>query len=396
MITLVLTPDSPVPTKAATNNTYGGTVAVVFSGRFNPEADLLIAANEDGTITLFSVHPTSSPPSLHMIASPYFVGGAGHPPSAAAFSPNENVLVVADPIGKSLWAFDTSLSGLKPLVGSPFVMAESPRALSFHPRYNRPGDLLAVANGEGTISTFIVSSSGLTTWSAPVIAPGALSVAFSPSGKSLASGNADFSGNGANSVSVFSVGSGTLTPLSGSPFAIPAPFVPVPSPYNSFASPTSPSNAGLAPWPSGTSVEFNPSSDSEIGVVLFAYFAGLLGLRPAVTPTKLEYLPTVPEPILPYYLLLIPGVCPVASRFSPNGGLLAIGNAPVDQAPATAYVSLFDVRSSGLKPVAAPGPFYGTGDGLTVTSLAFNKGGNLLATANYFSLNRTVSLFTVT
>src|SRR6266545_520165 len=100
----------------------------------------------------------------------------------------------------------------------------------------------------------------------------------------------------------------------------------------------------------------------------------------------LEYLPTAPNPILPYYLVPIPGVCPVASSFSPDGRLLAIGNAPAgDQAPATAYVSLFNVEASGLKPVAAPGPFYGTGDGMTVTSLAFNKGGNLLATANYFS-----------
>jgi hypothetical protein len=130
---------------------------------------------------------------------------------------------------------------------------------------------------------------------------------------------------------------------------------------------------------------------------LFTYFAGLLGLRPATIPNILEYLPTVPDAILPFYQFLIPGVCPVSSAFSPDGRLLAIGNAPADeQAPPTAYVSLFNVETSGLKPVAAPGPFYGTGDGLTVTSLAFNKGGNLLATANYFSLNRTVSLFTVT
>jgi WD40 repeat protein len=135
-----------------------------------------------------------------------------------------------------------------------------------------------------------------------------------------------------------------------------------------------------------------------MAVVLFAYFAGLLGLQPSGAPTVLVYLPTAPAAILPDYEFWdppFPGLCPTASAFSPDGKVLAIGNAPTGDLPPTpAIVSLFTVQATGLKEVLGP-TFFETKDGFTVTSLAFNKSGNLLATANYYSLNRTVSLFIV-
>jgi DNA-binding beta-propeller fold protein YncE len=107
-------------------------------------------------------------------------------------------------------------AAFRQIAGSPFgPTGTQPASVAFSPS----GRLLATGNAQdNTVSVFSVGSSGaLTQVSGSPFATGSFpsSVAFSPSGGLLATANENDS-----TVSVFSVGSGgALTPVAGSPFA---------------------------------------------------------------------------------------------------------------------------------------------------------------------------------
>jgi WD40 repeat protein len=100
--------------------------------------------------------------------------------------------------------------------GSPFTTGHDPFSVAFSPS----GRLLATSNEtDATVSVFSVASNGALTQvngSPFATGNGPFSVAFSPGGRLLANANS----SGDNTVSVFSVASdGALTQVSGSPFA---------------------------------------------------------------------------------------------------------------------------------------------------------------------------------
>jgi 6-phosphogluconolactonase len=230
------------------------------------------------------------------------------------------------------------------VAGSPFATGttSNPVSVAFSPS----GGLLATGNtGTNSVSVFSVAPNGALTRvpGSPFptdLGPG--SVAFSPNGALLATANFDD-----NSVSMFSVGSnGALTPV-GFPLSI-----------------------GTAP----NSVAFNPGGgllatanyDPILGFSTVSLFSvGSNGTLSAVTGS--------PFPA---------GSEPQAVAFSPSGGLLAIANL------GDSTVSVFSLAATGtLNPVGS----FATG--ADPASVAFSPSGGLLATAD--SGGGTVSVFSV-
>ena len=211
--------------------------------------------------------------------------------------------------------------------------------------FSPSGALLATANiGANTVSVFSVGSGGaLTQVTGSPFATGAGpdSVAFSPSGALLAVANLD-----ASSVSVFSVGSGgALTQVAGSPFA-----------------------TGTAP----ESVAFSPSGALLATANASANTVSVFSVGSGGALTQVAGSP------------FATGTEPSSVAFSPSGALLATANFDANT------VSVFSVGSGGALSQVAGSPF-ATGAG--PESVAFSPSGALLAIANVNS--NTVSVFSV-
>jgi 6-phosphogluconolactonase (cycloisomerase 2 family) len=200
-----------------------------FDVAFSPNGQLLAAANYDSNnVSIFSVNQTTG--ALKEVSGSPF--STGSEPLAVAFSPSGGLLAVSnrgtDTV--SLFSVNQTTGALKAVSGSPFTTGENPVAAAFSPG----GELLATGNEgfrsgmeeEGSVSVFSVNptTGSLTADSLTDYGPGVVpfSIAFSPTGGFLATGNAKglASGHNAASVSVFAVDhtTGALEAVAGSPF----------------------------------------------------------------------------------------------------------------------------------------------------------------------------------
>ena len=178
---------------------------------------------------------------------------------------------------------------------------------------------------------------------------GTNAVAFSPSGKLLASAN--YGANGASTMSVSSVGpSGGLTRVPGSPFA------------NGFQS---------APG----SVAFSPSGKLLITANNYDGELGLFSVGPGGRVTRV--------PGTPFATGGEFGEGPTSVTFSPSGALLATASPGYG-------TEVFSVGPGGRLTRVAGSPFAGSVD---AEAVAFSPSGALLATASGFG--GTVSVFSV-
>ena len=203
------------------------TGAFAYSVAFSPSGGLLATANtDDNTVSVFSV---ASDGALTPVSGSPF--GTGNAPVSVAFSPSGGLLATANASDNTVSVFSVASDGaLTPVSGSPSATGTGPTSVAFSPG----GTLLAVANFglggdppslDNTVSVFSVASDGALTpvsGSPFTTGNGPGSVAFSPSGRLLATANtgaAGAPGFTGNTVSVFSVASGgALTQVSGSPF----------------------------------------------------------------------------------------------------------------------------------------------------------------------------------
>ncbi len=197
------------------------TVSVAFSpnGRLLAATSLLSPVLDGPSrVSVFSV---GSGAVLTPVSGSPFATGAF--PYSVAFSPSGGLLATANADDSTVSVFSVaSDGGLTQVSGSPFATGSAPVSVAFSPS----GGLLATANaGDNTVSVFSVASDGaLTPAGSPVSSQGTgpASVAFSPGGALLAVTNFGLGGDQPsldNTVSVFSVASdGAITPVSGSPF----------------------------------------------------------------------------------------------------------------------------------------------------------------------------------
>jgi 6-phosphogluconolactonase (cycloisomerase 2 family) len=182
---------------------------------FSPNGQLLAVANlVDDTVSVFSV--TGSGALAQVAGSPF---ATGKDPRAVAFDPAGNLLAVANAADNtvSLFGVNAPTGALHAANGSPFETGTDPLSLQFSP----DGKFLAVADhNDSTVSIFSVDQPAeqLTPRGGTAIATGLgpSSLAFSPNGALLATANTD-----ANTVSVFAFDStaGGLQPVTGSPYA---------------------------------------------------------------------------------------------------------------------------------------------------------------------------------
>jgi 6-phosphogluconolactonase (cycloisomerase 2 family) len=243
----------------------------------------------------------------------------------------------------SVFAVDQANGALSAVPGSPFAVGASPDSVTFSPG----GGLLAVANinitNDGAVSVFSVNQSTGALSAVPgspfADPSGPVSVAFSPTGRLLATANAGFS----NGVEVFSVDqtTGALTPVYAN------------------------ASEGLV-----FSVAFGPgggllAAASSRGVVVFSVdqTTGALSTAPGS----------------PFFSSQDP--VSVAFSLSPTGGLLAAANQQDS-------VSVLSVKQTGSVAPVAGSPFAA---GSSPTSVAFSPDGGLLADTNDASNN--VSIF---
>ena len=313
-----------------------------------------VGGRAPGTVSVLTV---ASDGTLTQVSGSPFATGATSAASAA-FSPNGGLIAVTN-LNGPVFDFPSFVSvfsvgpggALTQVSGSPFVTGRFPTSVAFSPS----GRLLATANaGDGTVSVFSVASDGaLTPVSGSPFATGSepASVAFSPSGGLMATAN-----EGDNTVSVFSVASdGVLTQVSGSPFASGA---------------SGPSSLAFSPGGGLLAVGNNGSIPPDNRVSVFSVASD--GALTAVSGSPFTT-----------------GIGPGSVAFSPSGRLLATANTGLIGFPGLTgdTVSVFSIASDGTLTQVTGSPFT-TGNG--PASVAFSPSG-LLATAN--NVDSTVSMF---
>jgi len=312
---------------------------------FSPSGGLLVTSNmtPDTEVSTVSVFTVAAGGALTQTAGSPF--STGSDPGSVAFSPSGGLVAFANPStpdggGNTVSVFSVSAGGvLTEVPGSPFGTGSNPESVAFSPS----GKLLATANySAGSISVFSVGAGGVLTEvpGSPFIV-GSLpeSVAFSPNGALLA-----IQSFNSKSVSVFSVGAGgALTQVPGSPFGLGS------------------LSGSIAFSPNGELLAVAPSSASLAGVTpnnsVTIFSVGAAGALTQVPGSPFR----------------TGGMETTTVAFTRSGTLLATNNY------GSGNISLLAVAPSGAL-TQVPGSPFGTGFG--ATSLAINPSGMLLATAN--------------
>jgi DNA-binding beta-propeller fold protein YncE len=255
-------------------------------------------------------------------------------PSAAEAS---RYLYVTGSTSGNIAGFEIGASGvLTPLPGAPSGAGPNASAIAITP----DGQHLYVAlPGADVVRHYRIGASGvLVPIGAVATGPGPMGLAVDPDGRRL------FVGNGGSSVSVYEIaGSGALTPIVGSPFAVTG------------------GAAGVAASPDGRHLFVaNPGADTaSIHEIAPSGALAPLGTVPAVFPSSIA-------------------VAPDASRlFVPQGSL-------------TNSVLVYDVASSGAVTPVAGSPFPA---GTNPAAVAPSPDGGRLYTVNPSSVN--LSAYTV-
>jgi 6-phosphogluconolactonase (cycloisomerase 2 family) len=218
-VTVKTQPSSPAQNCVVVGNGSGTVnganvtdVAVVCYGRF------AYAANAgDNTISVYSIDSTTG--ALTAVGAPVPTGTS---PYAIAARPDGQYVYVVNEISNniSVYAVNATSGALTAIPGSPFAAGTDPQALAF----DSSGTYLYVANnGSDNLSAYVINSStgALTPQSTATYTtgsgPSAVSLGTLNSGQFLFVAN----NGGSNNISVFAIaaGTGALTPVAGSPFA---------------------------------------------------------------------------------------------------------------------------------------------------------------------------------
>jgi 6-phosphogluconolactonase (cycloisomerase 2 family) len=313
---------------AGTEPSRGAPSSVAFS----PRSGLLVAANESGTASLFSVGADGIP---HLTGDPQ---PTGRNPTSVTFSPDGELVATADKGDAHVSVFTVSETG-DPVLRRVLLSARTgsdPVSVAFG-----GVGILATADEGGSLSMFVVSAHGSLTPVAPPMPTDPVldnqsrpnAAAFSPNGQVLA-----VTHRAANTVSIFAQSEGVFH------------FV------TSRATGTEPLSVAFNPEANRLAVA-NHGDDS-------VWLYGIDGAQPTAMPVATATIaadPTKPRP------------GPYSVAFSHDGSLLATAN----QGPNT--VSVFHAR--GLGELSLIGTAEAQGD--DPLSVAFNPvDEGLLATAN--------------
>jgi len=279
-------PDTCSPGAVRTSSGYIVSIAYSPNGALLAEAEAPGIGVADGSLRIYSVSGTKltsdSCRTLPYVGS-FFSYPNQRPDYAVAFGP-AGLLAVTNERKDTVSVYTVTGAGkTRPVSGSPFATGKDPDAVAFGPTASG-GEALATAN-----------------W-------------------------------GDNSVSTFSVSSGTVAPAAGSPFA-------------ALAGPSS-----VAFSPTGGLLAVADSGANEVNMYSVSFVGGLTGVAAAHT-----------------------GGYPQSAAFSPSGGLLATADADAND------VSMFSVSSGGALTEVSGSPF---SPGVMPVSIAFDADGFLLATAN--------------
>jgi outer membrane protein OmpA-like peptidoglycan-associated protein/WD40 repeat protein len=215
-VTMFTVSSSGIPGPATAYATGDTAASATYSLAFSPDGRFLATADGgDNTVTVFSV---GSGGALSPVSgSPVSTGsGSTYAPYGVSYSANGQELAVTLPGDDAVELFSVASNGVLTSAGSPVSTgSDPPYAVAFSPF----GNWLATADSDSVVSMFSVGSGGaLTLVPGPFASsPYSNSVAFSPDGGLLVTAGPTVSGS--SSILVDSVGSsGSLTPISGSPF----------------------------------------------------------------------------------------------------------------------------------------------------------------------------------
>jgi uncharacterized repeat protein (TIGR01451 family) len=191
-----------------------------YSVAFSPDGALLATANSRSSrISVFAVQPGGS--LLDVPGSPfntYGPNGLGSSPLSIAFSPDGRLVATASLISDTVSVFRVAPDGTLNPPGSQFTTngpSGVPRTLPTSVAFSPTGRLLATGNG-GSTSLFAVAADGNLTQvpGSPFFDRGISGIAFSPGGGLLAGVSTG------STVSVYEVvGDPSLSPVPGSPFS---------------------------------------------------------------------------------------------------------------------------------------------------------------------------------
>jgi 6-phosphogluconolactonase (cycloisomerase 2 family) len=183
--------------------------------KIDPSGNYLYVANfGDGTVDVFAINTATG--ALSVVSGSPFTAGAG--PVSVTIDPTGAFAYVANETADSIseYSIDTS-GGLTQVSGSPLATGSSPESLVVDPaaRYLYAANVTA----KNQVAAYsITPSSGALTLSVSGVAAGVfpVSLALDPSGAFAYIAN-----DTSNTVSVYAVDatSGSLTPVTGSPFA---------------------------------------------------------------------------------------------------------------------------------------------------------------------------------
>jgi len=164
-----------------------------------------VANNQDDTVSIFSIQQSN------LRAAGYVYTGAGSNPRAVVVTPSQSFLYVAEGnVGIAGYAINIVDGRLSPVSGSPFLTGPE-FSISVHPS----GKFLFAVTGSGIVVYAIDPGTGALTSVQTLSGESPVSAAVDPKGRFLFTANVN-----SNSVSAFAINqnTGTLTPVSGSPF----------------------------------------------------------------------------------------------------------------------------------------------------------------------------------
>lgn len=198
-------------TLSAAEDTPFAAGAQVFAVVAHPSGKFVYAATTIGTVAAYTVDSyagTLTP----VLGAPFVTGGLSNDyGQALAIDPAGKYLYLVERQSVYGFSIDSDSGALTPVSGSPLATTINPSAATVDPS----GQYLAVSGGSGPTQVYSInrSTGGLTAVNSPVTNCGGSAMTFEPSGRFLY-GTATY---GITACS-FSSTSGSLTPVSGSPF----------------------------------------------------------------------------------------------------------------------------------------------------------------------------------